>query len=180
MKEDILRMFRAGISAAAISDATGVPRVAVVAILAREGLWKAGEDVQLDEFGPQVREAVLQAYRGFGKVADVCERYGLDQSDYWAIILEEGEPTRKRAPVTRRLATQLKYDEVCRLYQAGEKGRLIVDVCGLSSRRHLYEILDRRGIVPNRASADCKARRQPGDARYVGPVPGGEEDSLCP
>lgn len=138
-------MFEAGMAVEAIADATGVPHVSVIAVLAREGLWKD----EVDDTGPAVRERVLRAYRGFEPIRPVLRELGITKEDFHCILLEEGEPLRKRTALTRRMALQRRRDEICSLYLAGEPIKTIVELCGIN-KRTIYDHLKRMEIPTNR------------------------------
>lgn len=140
--DQILRMYKRGISSAAISDATGVPKVSVVAVLCRAGLWTTSE---LEKAGPAVREAVLADYRAFVPLALTMKNTGVTKEEYWVILNASGEPVRKSGGAEYKLARERRNQEIETMYLGGSSRREIADMCGVCEST-VYVILKRRGV----------------------------------
>jgi len=128
-REQVVRMFKAGIAAAQIADALGVPQVSVVAVLCREGLWNAE---QVTKYGPAIIEGVLAAYRAFEPLGETCQKMGLSKDDYWIILNNSAEPQRERkGKVEKKLARERRNAEMLVMYKNGASRNEIAEACGV-------------------------------------------------
>lgn len=158
VRDTIIRMFKAGVEVECIADATGVPQAGVIAVLARESLWKSGsEEYRKDLVGPAVKQGVITAYRDYAPVRAVCKRFGITSRQFWQIVSEEGEPTRPRRRLLRALSKSRRNVDVVEMYQAGELIEEIIDTCGVS-RPLIYRILEEMGVKPNRVDTNAWRR----------------------
>jgi len=150
MREEIVRMFKAGVDVSNIADATGVPQPAVIAVLVRENLWQVTEgSSESNRVRATVRQGVVTAYRNYASVRETCDRLGISTREFWVIVTTEGEPKRSRKPFVRRLSRIRRDEEIIEMYKAGELIETICEVCG-TDRPRLYRLLRREGIAPNR------------------------------
>ena len=171
LKKDICRMFDAGVGVEEIADALGARKVIVVAVLVRAARLKPEAD---DLVGPEVRAAVVDAYRDWVPMQWIRKRYGLGLQEVYQILNEEGEPPRaaNKVAIERRLAILRFEAEVVDMYRAGTPIADIWDLtgCGYDRQRaicHKYGVPLRQ---PRRRSKPCGEFHHPSDeiARLVG------------
>ena len=157
IKEDIVRMFKQGLSVAAIADATKAPRPSVLNTLIRAGLYKGGPDTpqtaegdhdlehtrlegQIRDIGPEVREAVLREYRAYLAISTICRRYQVSQIEFWKILVAEAEPLRTHPMISLAQARERRNAEVASLYTMGVAHTEIELLCGIkdTALRKIY------------------------------------------
>lgn len=153
-REDIVRMFDAGIEPENIADALKLPAATVVAVLLRAGRELAGKDEILgggegraDGPGPEVRAAVIDLYQKWVPVHKIAKKFGMTRWDVYAILNEEGVPI--YAPKTRKQLARERFEaEVLALYETGWTIEEILERVGMPRWSHsiIYEILHRYNV----------------------------------
>lgn len=158
-REDILRMFRAGVNAATIADQLELPMASVIAILLREGVSESqlvGEE-PASRYGASVRKLVVSAYKNWTSPRETCKDLGMSLADYYLVLAEEGVAVR-RWKAKKDLATLRLEAEVIAMYKAGAPLREIRKATGLPNLSSITFIMDKYN-VPRRQAKICSRPR---------------------
>lgn len=178
--EDVIRMFRGGVSVSNIAEAMELPTVTVTALLLRGGvedheLESVGEGGRIDELGTirtgkvsdAVRQLVIDDWMKWLPMAAICDKYGLRRNMVWQILLEEGVPTRKKTAM-RELVRLRRDVEIVDLYQSGMYVMDIAAAVGIGHGVVNYTL--RKYNVPRRQAKRGPVRRsQDGFGELVHP-----------
>lgn len=127
IKQDIIRMHKAGIPPETIADEMVIPNATVLAILLRAGVdEKALFGEASRELGPEARRGIVALYGDRQPVAAIARRYGVKPLVIYEILTEEGVPV-QRFRAKEALARLRRDADAVQLYLDGME---VFDIVG--------------------------------------------------